>query len=389
MTLIARDLGSAVRGGPRRPLKPLAARAAVAVGTLMFIGGAARAATMDRPSEGYVYFHRAGADMARHDAAIDACIAEVKGTLEPYIFRVPSGPLTALALMPVREAQQRAADRTAFDANLENCMVARGWDVVRVDDAEGKQLASLPQPQLAATLAAWVGAPQPHGQIVRQYAPIDTQTFKGGVEETLGPPNLSVAAGVHDLKQLDTPPLDPRPAQWRQLKTDAKPGAGASLIVVSLTTSGAAEPGKWTFVRMDEPAAQTPPGLTYFTLAGPAKAGNGSAPQVKTFAVSVPPGRWRLEAVGRVSLCLGGPAFDVGAGEAVFAGAFDSAHPYAPAMTTAGVADAALAARLKPANWTNGEAFDCSALQPPIIDLLELPGAPFADGYAAGSHAPR
>jgi hypothetical protein len=366
----------------------------MALAALCVTGGAAGAATMDRPSEGYVYFHRTGADMARHDAAIDACIAEVKGTLEPYIFRVPTGPLTALALQPVRDAQQHAADRVAFDANLEDCMVARGWDVVRVDDAEGKQIAALPQPQQAATIAPWVGAAQPHGQIVRQYGPIDEQTFKGGVEETQGPPNLSVSAGVHDLKQLDTRPLDPRPTQWRQLKVDAKaaPAAGASVIVVSLKTSGAVDPGKWTFARMDPPAAQAsnPPGLTYFAIQGPEKAGNGAAPQAKTYVVSVPPGRWRLESVDRVSFCLGGPAFDVGAGEAVFAGAFDSAHPYAPDMTAAaGVSDAALAARLKPANWTNGEVLPCSALQPPMIYVLELPDAPFVDGYAAGSHANR
>ena len=75
----------------------------------------------------------------------------------------------------------------------------------------------------------------------------------------------------------------------------------------------------------------------------------------------------------------------------VFAGAFDNAHPYAPDLTLAhaqsALSDAALAARLKPANWTNGEAFACSALQPSTIYVLELPGAPFVDGYAAGSHA--
>ena len=376
------------RSGGRRP-RLLAAGAAMALGTLAVAGGAARAATMDRASEGYVYFHRAGADMVLHDAAIDACIREASGALQPYIARVPTGPLTAMLLQSARDAQQRGADRVAFDANLEDCMVARGWDVVRLDDAEGKQIAGLPQPQQAATLAPWVGAAQPHGQVVRRYAPIDAQTWKGGLEETPGTPSLSVTAGVHDLSHLAAAPLDPRPAQWRQLKVgdaSAAPAPDASVIVVTAKAAASGE-SRWTFVRMDAPAAQEvgPPALSYFTVA--AKAGSGT----KTHVAVVPPGRWRLEGSGTASFCLGAPAFDVGAGEAIFAGTFDAARPYAPDTTLtpapSGLADASLAARLKPANWTNGEPFPCSALQPSTIYVLELPGAPFADAYATGSHA--
>jgi hypothetical protein len=349
------------------------------------------AATMDRPSDGYVYFHRAGADMARHDAAIDECIREVAGTQQPVIERIPTGPLTAMLLKPAHDAQQHGADRVAFDANLEDCMVARGWDVVRVDDAEGKQIAALAQPQQATASAAWVGAEQAHGQVVRQYGPIDAQSWKGGVEMTPGPPSLSVTAGVHDLSRLDTLPFSAKPAQWRQLQVgDVKAGAAASASVIVVRVTSAGE-GKthWTFARMDEPTAQGVglPGLTYFEVAS-----TGSVSQ-KTYVVTVPPGRWRLLGIGSASFCLGGPAFDVAAGEAVFAGAFDGGHPYAPDMTLApaqsALRDAALAARLKPASWTNGETFPCSALRPATIYVLELPGAPFAEGYAAGSRAAR
>ena len=108
---------------------------------------------------------------------------------------------------------------------------------------------------------------------------------------------------------------------------------------------------------------------------------------------AVPPGRWRLQSIGPASFCLGGPAFDVGAGEAIYAGAFDAGSPYAPDMALApaqaALGDKVLAARLKPAAWTNGELFPCSLLTPSTIYVLELPGAPFADGYAAGTHANR
>ena len=371
-----------------------ARRGLLLLAVMLASSSGAVAATMDRASDGYSYFHRAGADMARHDAAIDACIREVGGTLQPYIARVPTGPLTAMLLAPARAAQQQGADRVAFDSNLENCMVARGWDVVRLDDAEGQRVAGLPQPQQAATIAPWIGAVQTHGQVVRQYAPIDAQSWKGGLDETPGPPNVSVTAGVHDLTRLNTPPLHPLPAQWQQLQVaDANTAAAsnASVIVIRVTTTAAAE-NRWTFVRMDAPATQgaSLPALSYFAVAANPSGKGGSASE-KTYVVTVPPGRWRLQSSGATSFCLGGPAFDVGAGEAMFAGTFDAAHPYSPDMALApaqsGLSDSALAARLKPANWTNGESFPCSVLQPTTIYVLELPGAPFVDGYAAGTHA--
>jgi hypothetical protein len=144
---------------------------------------------------------------------------------------------------------------------------------------------------------------------------------------------------------------------------------------------------------MDPPGAQAAalPALTYFTVSSPTKPAKGSTALETTYVVAVPPGRWRLQGSGAVSFCLGGPAFDVGASEAIFAGGFDAVHPYAPDMTLAPaqaeLADAALAARLKPADWTNGESFACSALTPQTIYVLELPGAPFVAGYAAGTHA--
>ena len=352
---------------PEAALRRLALLAA-----LLALPSGAVAATMDRASEGYTYFHRTGADIARHDAAIDSCIREVAGAQQPAIPRAFGGLLTRMILSSSRDAQQRGADRVAFDANLENCMVARGWDIVRLDDAEGKQIAGLPQPQQAATIGPWVGAEPPHGQVARRYAPIDALSWKGGFEATPGPASLSVTAGVAEAKTAPAP--------------------NASVIVITLKTAPAET--RWAFVRMDAPAAPGAglPALTYFEIASPTKP-SGKGGLGKTYVVAVPPGHWRLQSSGGASFCLGGPAFDVGAGEAIFAGAFDAVHPSAPDMTLAAaqseLSDAALAARLKPANWTNGESFPCSALRPATVYVLELAGAPFVDGYAAGSHANR
>ncbi len=46
----------------------------------------------------------------------------------------------------------------AFTANIENCMVAQGWEVVRLDEAEGAALAAKSAADQAAALSSWVGA---------------------------------------------------------------------------------------------------------------------------------------------------------------------------------------------------------------------------------------
>ncbi|MFI4973276.1 MAG: hypothetical protein ACHP84_01920 [Caulobacterales bacterium] len=347
------------------------------------------AALMNRASGGYVYFHRPGAGMATHDAAVEDCIHEASQTQEPYLAPVIGGLITQMAVASTRAAKHRRLNEAQFAANLENCMVARGWEVARLDDAEGKAIAALPQPQQAATLAPWVGAVQPHGQVVRRYAPVAAIGWNSGLDENHGPWSLSLTAGVHDLSKLVTTIAD-RPANWRALqiggaKTVTAPAASAIVVRVMATAPAQTT---WTFVRLDEPSpAADLPGLTAFTVA---RQGKESA-EAKTYVIAAPPGRWRLQSVGPASFCLGGPSFDVSAGEAVFAGAFDASSPYAPDLdmgpARAELGDAALAARLKPAQWTNGETFPCGVMRPATIYALEIPGAPFAPGYQAGSHA--
>jgi hypothetical protein len=349
----------------------------------------ADAALMNRASGGYVYFHRAGASMAEHDAAVEACAHEASQTEEPYLAPVIGGLLTQMAVASTRAAKHRKLNEAQFAANLENCMVARGWEVARLDEAEGKAVAALAQPQQAAALAPWVGAAQPHGQVVRRYAPVAAIGWNSKLDENHWPWSLSLTAGVHDLSRLVASDAE-RPANWRTLqvggaRTVAAPGTSAIVVRVMATTPVS---NAWTFVRLDAPAAGTElPGLTAFSVARQDKEPGGA----KTYVIAAPPGRWRLQGVGATSFCLGAPAFDVGAGEAVFAGAFDASAPYAPDLdmgpAQGELADAALAARLKPARWTNGESFPCGVLRPKAVYLLEIPDAPFVPGYRAGSRA--
>ena len=345
-------------------------------------------ALMNKASSGYVYFHRPGADMTAHDAAIEACIHEASQTKEPYVAPVIGGLLTQMAFASTRAEKHRKLNEAQFAANLENCMVARGWEVARLDEAEGKAIAALPQPQQAAALVPWVGAAQPHGQVVRRYAPVAAIGWNSELDENRGPWALSLTAGVHDLGKLVTDAA--KPANWRSLqigeaKTVVAPAASAIIVRVMATAPAQTT---WTFVRLDEQSPGTDlPGLTAFTVARQDKESAGA----KTYVIAAPPGHWRLQSVGAASFCLGGPSFDVGAGEAVFAGAFDASSPYAPDLdmgpAKAELGDQALAARLKPAQWTNGETFSCGVMRPATIYTLEIPGAPFAPGYQAGSRA--
>jgi hypothetical protein len=346
-------------------------------------------AVMNRASDGYVYFHRPGADMAAHDAAVDGCVREAAQAKEPYQPPVIAGVLTQMIIASKRAAKQRRLNRAQFAANVENCMLAGGWDVVRLDDAEGRAIAAQSQPQQAAALAPWVGAAQPRGQTVRRYAPIGDVRWNSEADDNPGPVALSLTAGVHDLSRLATPGAG-RPAEWRSLPTgDAKsaPAPAASVIVVRVTTTFPAQQS-WTFMRLDAASPKAdPPGLAFFTVTRDAK----EAAAAKTYVIAAPPGRWRLQGAGATSFCLGGPVFDLAAGEAVFAGGLNASSPYAldldPAAAKAELRDPALAARLKPAPWVNGEGFGCGLMQPSSIYVLELPGAPYAPDYRAGSRA--
>ena len=347
------------------------------------------AALMNRASGGYDYFHRAGADMATHDAAVEACVHEASQTKEPYVPPAVGLLITQMAVASTRAAKHRKLNEAQFAANVENCMVARGWEVVRLEEAEGKALAALPQPQQAAALAPWVGAAQAHGQVARRYALMGAIGWNSALDENHPPRSLSLTAGVHDLGKLVTEDGS-RPANWRMLqageaKTSVAPAASAIVVRVMATTPAQ---NSWTFVRLDEPSSGADmPALTAFTVARQAKDPVGA----KTYVIAAPPGHWRLQGVGEASFCLGGPSFDVGPGEAVFAGAFDAGSPYVPDLDAgparAELGDTALAQRLKPARWTNGEAFPCAVMRPTTIYVLELPDAPFVPGYRAGSRA--
>jgi hypothetical protein len=108
------------------------------------------------------------------------------------------------------------------------------------------------------------------------------------------------------------------------------------------------------------------------------------------FAYAVPPGRWRIAAMGivpSIEFCLGSPAFDVGPGEVVYAGLFDlNSENLGPDLDLAPVhawlAGQPQADAVRAAAYTNGWPGACRGAAE--VYALEVDGAPFREGYGWG-----
>ncbi len=343
-------------------------------------------------SDGYTYFHHAGADMAAHDAAVDDCARQALTVAAPSLGT--ASIVGGLAGPAIEALQLKGVMRVYFAANVENCMVSRGWEVVRLGDDEGRALSVLPQPQQAAVLAPLVGSPAPHGEVVRRPAPLGALLDQGGYSDRAGPPSLSLTAGARAGPRPDTPPAA---TAYRQhavkplfAPLPAATPAGASAIVVRMTTI-APHQLPIQLVRLDGPDG-APASLDSLALATPTKAfWKAGSRFERTYVAVVQPGRWRLAGAQGISLCLGGPVFDLAPGEAVFAGSFDAASldplipdlDMEPARVALAASDPALAARLRPADWRAGGPFTCGLLQSPLIWNLDWPARATPDGAPA------
>lgn len=343
-------------------------------------GATTEAFNLTAPSPGYTYFYRAGATMAAHDSAVRDCGRQAARMVQPQdgsaaAAGAAGGLLGALVVGVVSGYIQGKRNTRALGANLENCMVIEGWGVRSVDAVEGEALDKLAQPALHDALALRVEAAEP----------IDEQVRVFGNELKRQPPAAFGWAGDMDSLSLSLqalPPADkeeaapPRPRLPRQprsarpvralAETQLSVAPETGLVIMNL--KGQAEQGgrSLTFVRMgDDPetpawVADQRPDRFVATLTGRA-ATRGDTARQNTVAFAVPPGRWRLAAVTHnlfsLSLCRGAPAFDVRAGEAVFAGTFDMNSGVAMPRTAVSQGElppAYAALSPTPAVWTDG-----------------------------------
>jgi hypothetical protein len=371
----------------------------------------AAAADLTASTSGYVYFHRASATLAEHDADVRACMTEAQKTNQPDTSAgagAGGGLLGALVVGIVKGVMNGIAERRGTVANLENCMVVRGWSVRRLNDADGAAITALPQPGQAEKLAALVGATEPVGPPVRVYAN-DAQlgaTAMFTPARDLDKVPLSYTA-LTPIPKGEEPPIGPiqNPAKMKKsayppkaLKPEqlAAVPADAALVVVRLT-GGQLQGGEVLTFERASLTPRTPswadgqPGAFYVALPLKMFAKRDQAYDV-TAVFALPPGQWRLSSAARglflTSFCLGQPEFTVAKGETVHAGTFTLGDErigpdldLAPAKTALAALPDRVAA-LKPAAYVNGATSECGGV---YVYALEVPGAPFVEGYRYGS----
>lgn len=364
------------------------------------------AADITRSSPGFTYFNRPGADFTVHDADVAAC-RKVAGRLhqpQTQTTVVAAGGIYGAIGVAIGMAiAQAITDARAHPTNVENCMVVRGWRVVSVDKAEGEALTALDKQARLAKIGGWIGADAPHGEVVRTFANELASDPPGAVfvpSANFGSTALSADLSAKPHEDAKPSPAAPAPYITRSarapkpLKAQDLGGvpAGDGLVVVSVVGSGEVALG---FERIG-PDADTPawidghPGtFEVKQTTGAFASANGGQGLMLAFAV--PPGRWRLayEKNGQmaVSFCLGSPAFDVQAGDVVYAGSFDPTGLGHPDMTLEPAkaifpALGGLADKLRAASYVNGTQGVC---QGAYAYALEIAGQSFVDGYSWGS----
>lgn len=416
---------------------------------LALAASAAHAARPDltKTSAGYVYFYRPGADIVAHDEALKFCFDQAIATKQPdptmngtSTSSMQYGIIGVLVESLVESAIDGAINNRGFAVNLENCMVATGWQVVQLPAADGKRIFALPQAAKHQALADLLARPQPAGQIVRRFNN-DIQhpeTYWLQAATDMDRSSLSVlaynvepwradyraaslkaerelkekqkaekAAAKAGVKPAVTRPPDIGPVpveQWGNLPTDR------SYVLLRTLRPEGWPTGRLLFRRFgDDPgrlAWETDGKTDLFFIDLPVnkKVKKGGLVEFSAM-LELPPGRWTLmgvygnmmTALGpsspiTVSFCLGAPSFELKAGEVLFAGTFGigilegQIAPDTNFSTIKHLTDATpgLLPRLQAAPWTNGTRFACDGT---IIYALETPGRPFEPGYRFGSMA--
>jgi hypothetical protein len=359
-------------------------------------------------TKGFTYYNRPGADLKVHDAEVADCAAEAARTIS-VDEQIHNGSSMGLLGALIGGAMQNAYHRGAAAAGLENCMVVRGWRVVRVPDAEGQELAKLPAADLSARMGPWVGAETPHGDVVRTFGneAANSSVVRFAIRPSHsndGQLSLTEATGgnLHQFAQAPTPPasardvLDPKwPKKPLTTETLAAAPDGAAVIMVQIKGVSGRNGIGVLLNRRGSDKDVFPSRLDHAPdLIQAQKGWMVAHKECDMFAFAAPPGQWRVAGLAAglpiLNFCLGAPAFEVKAGEVVYAGSFDLSAPdlgpdldLAPVRKWMGASPRGAAARA--AAYVNGVRGLCGNN---AIYALEVKGAPFEAGYAWGGALP-
>ena len=367
---------------------------------------AAQAQTDPEPlnevARGYVYYHKAGADLAAHDEAFRDCAIRLRAVQAGRLLR-PSPPEAFPGLVTL-DLYYGPLARAASASRIENCMIVQGWSVYRLSDEDGGAIARLEGAALDEALEQLIVSERPSGTLVRQWAnQMRTPRRNRLVAEPRQPSDRHFGFRALQRVNAANPVPDEEPsrlsvyAQAEQLaerfeafqpnldlRNIPVPEPGHAILLVRVRNGSMTYGPGMQFLR-ELPFPEG--GLQYQTVSTMV----GTMFQRREgrwFAASVPAGRWVAGAVGFVAFCMGAPTLDIQPGSVVYAGTFDiSGEALGPDLDLA----PALAAiggpgrdRLEAAQYLNGGTFSCSGV---TNYTLEVPGAPFVEGYEWGSRA--
>ena len=352
-------------------------------------GAADRLPDLGELAPGYTYYNRPGATVEDHNREVADCVQRTQTWYfgPPKADPLGQGPIGGMVSHMIWDGAVAGLEA----AQVENCMIVRGWRVVDIGEAQGRGLSVAPVSTLSATLAQEIGAASPSGVVVRQWG---NELLRPGSftiaqrPRTPGKQQLSLRLYAESspppVKQLPwpgQPVIDPVWPKGRLKASElgkAPPGSAIILIRVIRTGVGLARVG------------ETPDDMPALRDHSPGVVGAWISPFVAKkegdwFALAVPPGRWRLS-----SYCFGSPAFDVAAGDIVYAGTFRSEPDMTPDLSMQPALawlGSEYASRARPAVYRNGSQGSCHGIEAAMY-ALEFPGAGYEPGYTWGGAVP-
>ncbi|OYU51803.1 MAG: hypothetical protein CFE27_09990 [Alphaproteobacteria bacterium PA1] len=353
---------------------------------------------LTKATSGYLYFNLAGADMARHDGELKNCISHWASGIRPEPAPYTAG-IVGIIVIDSMNAHWEGARK---DINIEHCMVAKGWQLVRLPDEEGERLAKLPRNELVQALSPYVSAEQPKGEIVRTWKneTIYQSTLIGKSPEPAKRTLLSALAISADNPEIpgitsihEVTRKEAHEARKRQhifgIKTNKLVEATAlqpgQVRLIYSVRSSKKKRQILTFIERSDPS--DPMGSNFFGVFGERDAlplPDGTF--LSHRSVLVPAGLWFVQGpLVNLDNCLGAPSFEAKDGTTAYLGTFDTTTDkigVSMDMTMINEALSQSGIGATPVQWQNGFTYPCRQT---LMYALEFEGFPFLENYKWGS----
>lgn len=264
----------------------------------------AQRALLNEPVSGYAYYNRPGATVEDHDLEFRDCFVATNVSRDDV-------PSQGLAFEIIWGGVMQAMSASA----VENCMISRGWRVFRLSEEEGRSFSRLSDEDFRIRFGPMVGQTNPPGALAREWTNQAARPSGYHTASRPRPPSRdhlsarSFALRKYELR-LRTPQeaAGPRLTDIRGLPAHRASAPEAGKAVVILRAIG-------RFMGFERTLSTG--GSYRFGI-------EGNRDGVwQTF--QVPPGRYRITNTSWLNHCLGSPAFDIDAGEVVYAGTFNLA----------------------------------------------------------------